>query len=390
VSESDAIELPVGLEESRVFDDLDAVAEFVESERESFAWITANHDWESGHPQNLSSQISQAYSRLDDKLRDAQNASESDRERRMKGVKNDFRLFYQGRGLIYSGSPRGKFIESLREREGDEYAALVYFYMTDVARSNRVEDLRAAFEANKYRLDGAGASKEESEAESLAHLRNEWEKRFNTSLEMVESDADETVQSWEKRFSELESNQEELQQSAEEINEKYDNVLDNARTELDNLTDEYRDQIALLAPVEYWRNKASTHSTWAVVWGILVVLAGFGLGGLFIWQSQSVLVSEGRPNYTELVVLLTYASLGVWGIRILVKLLLSNVRLQRDARERSVMLESFLALLKEGHIDPEEKETILSTLFRPSQDQSVSGDPTPNNAAGIVSKVLSK
>ena len=53
------------------------------------------------------------------------------------------------------------------------------------------------------------------------------------------------------------------------------------------------------------------------------------------------------------------------------------------------MLHFFLAILKEGHIDEEEKDTILSTLFRPAQDQSISGDSTPNNAPGLVSRLMS-
>ena len=390
MSSSETIELPVGPERVKTFRGPKEVKNFIESERRAFEWLTATsrHDWQTSHPHELANNVGQVYSNLSSKVENMVDAPEEDWENKLGRVEHEFSRAYEMRGLVYSSSPRGEFIEDLRDREDDEYAALVYFYMTDVARSDRVEDLRAAFEANWFKFDD-GDSREESEEQSLGQLWNKWEQRYDSLLEDTESEASDLLSFWDEQFSDVRSEQEDLQQSITEKDQEFSDLLSSAESDLDDLTDEYRDQIALLAPVEYWDDKAYTHSFWSKIWGGVAALAGILAGITFIRQAQTVLGSEGQPNYAELIVLLTFASLGIWGLRLLVKLFTSHVRLQRDARERSVMLQSFLAMLKEGHIDEEEKDTILSTLFRPAQDQSISGDSTPNNAPGLVSRLMS-
>jgi hypothetical protein len=55
----------------------------------------------------------------------------------------------------------------------------------------------------------------------------------------------------------------------------------------------------------------------------------------------------------------------VWVVRILVRLLLSNIHLLTDARERVTMVQTYLALLRRGKIKDDERMFILQTLFRP-------------------------
>ena len=66
----------------------------------------------------------------------------------------------------------------------------------------------------------------------------------------------------------------------------------------------------------------------------------------------------------------------LWIARIVVRLFLSEIHLGMDARERVVMVDSYLALLNkdEGAIDNEHRTIILSALFRPTQDGIVKDD----------------
>lgn len=69
------------------------------------------------------------------------------------------------------------------------------------------------------------------------------------------------------------------------------------------------------------------------------------------------------------------SSSAFWVIRITVKIALSNLHLSEDAHERVVMIQTYLAFVKETEVKEKDKELILSSLFRPSnigiiQDES--------------------
>jgi hypothetical protein len=76
--------------------------------------------------------------------------------------------------------------------------------------------------------------------------------------------------------------------------------------------------------------------------------------------------------------LLLPAVIGVWAIRVLVRLLLSNLHLEAEAVERRTMLLTYLALLRRGQGPSEQqRELILQTLFRPSATGIVKDDALP-------------
>lgn len=60
------------------------------------------------------------------------------------------------------------------------------------------------------------------------------------------------------------------------------------------------------------------------------------------------------------------SSSAFWIIRITVKIALSNLHLSEDAHERVVMIQTYLAFVKETEVKEKDKELILSSLFRPS------------------------
>ncbi|MDD3598475.1 DUF6161 domain-containing protein [Sulfuricurvum sp.] len=74
-------------------------------------------------------------------------------------------------------------------------------------------------------------------------------------------------------------------------------------------------------------------------------------------------------DYSKLAwyILMIFASSSVfWIIRITVKIALSNLHLSEDAYERVVMIQTYLSFVKEGQISEDDKNLILSSLFRPS------------------------
>jgi hypothetical protein len=74
-------------------------------------------------------------------------------------------------------------------------------------------------------------------------------------------------------------------------------------------------------------------------------------------------------DYSKLAwyILMIFASSSAfWIIRITVKIALSNLHLSEDANERVVMIQTYLSFVNEGQIDENDKNLILSSLFRPS------------------------
>ena len=84
--------------------------------------------------------------------------------------------------------------------------------------------------------------------------------------------------------------------------------------------------------------------------------------------------SQEKPNpcdfdYSKLAwyILMIFASSSAfWIIRITVKIALSNLHLSEDAHERVVMIQTYLSFVNEGQINENDKNLILSSLFRPS------------------------
>lgn len=75
-------------------------------------------------------------------------------------------------------------------------------------------------------------------------------------------------------------------------------------------------------------------------------------------------------------------SLFVWAGRVLVRLLLSHKHLEIDAKERAVMVETYLAMLKvkEGRgLTDDDRRLILASIFRPSATGIVKDDAMPFN-----------
>ena len=74
-------------------------------------------------------------------------------------------------------------------------------------------------------------------------------------------------------------------------------------------------------------------------------------------------------DYSKLAwyILMIFASSSAfWIIRITVKIALSNLHLSEDANERVVMIQTYLSFINEGQINENDKNLILSSLFRSS------------------------
>lgn len=183
--------------------------------------------------------------------------------------------------------------------------------------------------------------------------------------------------------------------------------ITNAVADLKAVEAAYREQMALKAPVEYWRRKASDHEgkakqqqKWASIYGgVATVTLLVGLAGLahFALQAAAPVVIDGQPYTAQPAVFFILATIGVvastiafWAGRIFVRLYMSELHLGMDARERETMVQTYLALIAERATEgTDDRHIVLSSLFRPTADGIVKEEgPQDASLAGILSRVL--
>lgn len=97
-----------------------------------------------------------------------------------------------------------------------------------------------------------------------------------------------------------------------------------------------------------------------------------------------------HPEYWRVGVLIGAGLLGAWIVRIFVRLFLSHIHLLQDARERAIMVQTYLALLRKDAVTEKERELILAVLFRPAATGIVKDDAMPLTIAEAATRLGGK
>jgi hypothetical protein len=80
--------------------------------------------------------------------------------------------------------------------------------------------------------------------------------------------------------------------------------------------------------------------------------------------------------------------LGVWAVRLLVRLFLSNSHLATDADERVTLVKTYLALMEADKLPfDDDKKLILEALFRPASDGMVKEETLPHPMLEMFMKI---
>ncbi|KIM10766.1 MAG: hypothetical protein KU37_08520 [Sulfuricurvum sp. PC08-66] len=198
-----------------------------------------------------------------------------------------------------------------------------------------------------------------------------------------------------KKLSEIEKNSQEVSFTREELSRiKQESEI--AKNKFEDAKDAAIKYAQLDASVKHWSTKQSEHNKKFYRFGGFSILLIFILLAALFFTLQyhdeeivgsnkndfnSTIVKEIEVNSTTLqekaivfdyskiawyILMIFASSSAFWIIRIMVKIALSNLHLSEDARERVVMIQTYLSFVKEGKIDENDKNLILSSLFRPS------------------------
>lgn len=159
----------------------------------------------------------------------------------------------------------------------------------------------------------------------------------------------------------------------------------------------YTNQMALQAPVQYWKTKSGEHKglektfRTASIAYFLVALIIILLGA---WGAISFIERYDETQRASAYVITAGALLGgttlvFWLGRIIIKLYLSEHHLRSDSDEKAVMTQAFLAMSSNGSFTETERAIILASIFRSSPDGIVKEEgPGDLGANALLAKLL--
>lgn len=187
-----------------------------------------------------------------------------------------------------------------------------------------------------------------------------------------------------------------VQNGASEFEERRDTALKTiADTEA-----EYRVQMALKAPVDYWRGKATTHTRWEAAWAAAMIvyflLAAFAIYGIARQAAEYLMTVPDAAHATPIYIIVSGATIGAttlifWLGRLITKLFLSEHHLAGDCREKAVMMQAFLSMETRDSFSAEERAIILASIFRSSPDGIVRDDgPADLGVQAILARQLAR
>jgi len=286
--------------------------------------------------------------------------------------------FYGNREAIHSDSPNAKVIDALRnEDQVMAVGALAYFFnfKDDIPSRKEIEAICRVVLFTQGINNTAAAEKQALEGlfskwtEELTRAKKDFQSRINAMSESHKAALDDNKQQV-IDFNKL------LGDCSNQTN----GLVSSSTKELENIKKTYDDRLALQAPVLYWKQKATKHRLLAFVYTGLSI-AAFIITGLGLYVSMPQVVGTQKlaeVKFHEIGLIVLVATIGVWAIRVFVRLMMSNIHLLDDATERRTMLLTYLALLRRDKLPKDDSRLlILQTLFRPASTGIVKDDASP-------------
>jgi len=302
-----------------------------------------------------------------------------------ESIKSYFSQCYGHQLCLYSGTPLAKFINQLRTESGESVAAaaMAFSMRCNNLQYNLHDEFKGALSG--FAFESGLQERKSSESQALEEMRVEWEKKFQafrdtliaetSTHKKLNADGGQLITKQDVAHRELLAKQEAA------LNE----LTAKAKRDWADLNKTYDDALAVRSPVNYWTKKAKSHLILAWIYAVVAgAAAGASLYFLIPEVKSLMEIPKGiqdpdkwHPEYWRFAVLIASALFCVWVVRILVRLLLSNIHLLTDSRERVTMVQTYLALLRRGKIKDDERMFILQTLFRPTPTGIVKDDAVP-------------
>jgi flagellar motility protein MotE (MotC chaperone) len=314
----------------------------------------------------------------------------------LDALKQNLRSSMGRRGIdaghhIFKHEPEAQFINNLAEHDITSAVFALEFFVK--ASSNAEEVLRpnGHILASLYRegLDPSTKSSENAFKEVIATWTRELE-QYKERYEALKSD-----------YESLKRNNRQVTKNwtdkTVDMEEQFSTQLSENKQNLANLTETYESHMVLKAPVKYWSTKRKGHAILIKRLRGWLVKSAIG-GALAIGIGAYLLLPQFHPAdeipWRQLGLFLLLSTFILWGVRLCVKLLLSNIHLEADAREREVMIQTFMAMMRhkesrEG-VTKENIAVVLAPIFSPSTSGVIKDDGGPSSLTDFITRMTGK
>ncbi len=188
----------------------------------------------------------------------------------------------------------------------------------------------------------------------------------------------------------LEQNKKEFSEEHKNQSETFTKSHDEWTKKAADLEQLYREKLRLEEPAKYWSQLESRYVKQGRLWiagAALVVIALARWISILVYEPPAILNSDKFTlgGFKGAILIAAGISAFLYLMNLFVKVATSSYHLARDARERYQLTHVFLALIKDGAIEPKDREVILSALFSRSDTGLLKADATPTLQSPLVS-----
>jgi Family of unknown function (DUF6161) len=377
---------------------LQELVDWLNKESQFWAWCSSVNT--SG---NHMSAFTQAMGQINAALQSAQQAiqhevNNPDHSRQyVQNAKGQIEDALKNRTLPHSTSLLGKRIEDIRQSDPVEAISYLFVFLKNPEGyqfEGRTNSAWAGYTAGIFERYAIGAtSKKTVEAARLAFddLIGKSELNYATHNENYSLALSDWNESRNKFMEEHAAKVEEFEEKITANQTAFDVALASHKEEMKTLQSAFHEGMALRGPVDYWQTRSSHHEgrTTVLGWwtfGSLTALA-LVIGGMAYWVLDR-LNSNGQPEAWRVATLVLIGVLGVWAVRLIVRMFLSHGHLAADAAERVVMAKTYLSLTEAGKtLSDEDRKLILQPLFRPASDGLIKDEGLPHPILEAITKI---
>jgi hypothetical protein len=304
---------------------------------------------------------------------------------------------------IYSATPKAIFVRDMYNQNptfGEAACQYLFQNSTQNAASRlHLEGYFRSFVA--FGSDNSFAEAVGNRNAALAELRSRYAEELNTlHADYLRKHAECRVRDTEREsafagFREgIEKWQDGMKQWEVTINGSVNGFLKQSGDKVEELEKLYREKLRLESPAQYWDGMAKDYEkrgkrwrTWALSSSVLLILFLTAV----LYSLPPALVPVGKEGFNSLkatILLALIASMGIFIIRLFVKLSTSAYHLSRDANERYQLTHVYLSLLQEGAAKEEERNIVLQSIFSRADTGLLKGDSSPTFPDTILTNVL--
>lgn len=288
---------------------------------------------------------------------------------------------------VFSVTSYAKFLTKLYEESHDTASrAVEYLFGFNFGSFSNKEGFNGLQKAYEY-VNDMKFHYSEAENNNRQDIINQFNEEYSLLINMYQ-DTKDKIKNETKEFKDEISEWTEVQKNSLEdfINKKKD--------EMEKLELLYREKLRLESPAEYW-NKLSIEykekgDSWKNKTLILSVVYIVLLSGIMLMMPQK-LFSNDIFDFNNLKITISFAfvtSIGIFLIRLFVKLTLSNYHLSTDSKERYQLTHVYLSLIKESAISENERALVIQSIFSRSETGLIKGDSTPAFPESVVSGII--